>query len=201
MTEQHVACARTGALRRDCTKDHRRQPQRAPDRCILVRILRATVPWDDTAHRCVRVVWPWFRYFTLTGPVARGGQRNSFTIIICLIWVLATVSFGMAWADAYAVYVTYGATRDSMLGYIMGFGPEAGRWMGRRLAINYGLRLTVALNAMLAELINFREGLIVTVAWSQFHHRYGDAGCSGIASGLLLGFRCWVSSLASVCLC
>ncbi|KAF8915540.1 hypothetical protein CPB85DRAFT_1560164 [Mucidula mucida] len=95
----------------------------------------------------------------------------------------------MAWADAYAVYVTYGATRDSMLGYIMGFGPEAGRWMGRRLAINYGLRLTVALNAMLAELINFREGLIVTVwrCWVLWDRKWFVVGLPllGVISGLI----------------
>ncbi|KAF9004157.1 hypothetical protein BDZ89DRAFT_1145743 [Hymenopellis radicata] len=118
---------------------------------------------------------------TMQRIVARGGQRVYFTVAICLIWVFATVSFGMVWVDAYAIYVTYGATRDSMLGYIMGFGPEAGSWTGKRLAINYGMRITVALNAMLAELINIWR------CWVLWDRKWFVVGLPllGVISGLI----------------
>ncbi|KAF9019361.1 hypothetical protein BDZ89DRAFT_1208203 [Hymenopellis radicata] len=63
----------------------------------------------------------------------------------------------------------------------MGFGPEAGSWTGKRLAINYGMRITVALNAMLAELINIWR------CWVLWDRKWFVVGLPllGVISGLI----------------
>ncbi|KAF8988786.1 hypothetical protein BDZ89DRAFT_1200090, partial [Hymenopellis radicata] len=44
-------------------------------------------------------------------------QRIVLTIIICVIWALATVEIGISWGGLVSTYVTHGQSQNSVLGY------------------------------------------------------------------------------------
>ncbi|KAF9025734.1 hypothetical protein BDZ89DRAFT_1068097 [Hymenopellis radicata] len=91
--------------------------------------------------------------YTLSQIVAQGSrQRVAFIIIVCLIWALATIHLGIWWRGAYSTFVTHGESRDTMLGYRMGIGE--GNWTARDVTLQDVCWSAVALNVMIADLIN-----------------------------------------------
>ncbi|KAF8907153.1 hypothetical protein CPB85DRAFT_1312529 [Mucidula mucida] len=82
---------------------------------------------------------------TIRHIVARGEwhlRRIVLTGVVCLIWALATVNLGIYWNSLYTTYVAHSQTQDSLLRYIY------------ETDLNIVVRTTVAVNAMLAELMN-----------------------------------------------
>ncbi|KAF9012900.1 hypothetical protein BDZ89DRAFT_1167133 [Hymenopellis radicata] len=49
-------------------------------------------------------------------------QRIALTIIICIIWALATIEIGISWSGLVSTYVTHGQLQNSVLGYVMEYG-------------------------------------------------------------------------------
>ncbi|KAF9023608.1 hypothetical protein BDZ89DRAFT_1041571 [Hymenopellis radicata] len=78
--------------------------------------------------------------------------RIVLTVLVCVIWALATMYFGMIWNALYSTYVTHGQSQDSILGYLVGAGE--GALTPERLALNVVSKTAITVNAMLAELIN-----------------------------------------------
>ncbi|KAF9047061.1 hypothetical protein BDZ89DRAFT_1058124 [Hymenopellis radicata] len=92
---------------------------------------------------------------TLKQIVSRGEwprQRTILAILISLIWSVATVYTGLYWQGLYTTYVTHGQSEDSILGYLFEDGPE--NFSRKRLAINVTAYTAIAVNAMIAEVIN-----------------------------------------------
>ncbi|KAF9020243.1 hypothetical protein BDZ89DRAFT_1043503 [Hymenopellis radicata] len=86
-------------------------------------------------------------------------QRIALTIIICVIWALATFS-PMSPIDSHRT--------QTVLGYVMLDGD--GNWSKNRLVLNAFAYTAVALNAILAELIN------VWRCWELYNRNYLIAG-------------------------
>ncbi|KAF8911229.1 hypothetical protein CPB85DRAFT_1304331 [Mucidula mucida] len=104
---------------------------------------------------------------TLRQIAARGEwprQRQRLTVVICLIWLLATIHVGFDWNALYSVFVTHGQSRDSVLANAFGVGDE--NWSARRLAINIVGTTAMATNAMLAELTNIWR------CWELYNHNW-----------------------------
>ncbi|KAF9008669.1 hypothetical protein BDZ89DRAFT_1078783 [Hymenopellis radicata] len=87
----------------------------------------------------------------------------------------------MDWSGLYSTFVTFGQSRDSILGYILQVGD--GSWSKRKLAINIVADTTIALNGILAELVNIWR------CWELYHKNWfvvgfplaGVAGVSAIS--------------------
>ncbi|KAF9025742.1 hypothetical protein BDZ89DRAFT_1114132 [Hymenopellis radicata] len=79
-------------------------------------------------------------------------QRVALTVVVCLIWVLATLHLGIWWRGAYRTYVTHTQTRDAMLGFLMGIGE--GNWTSSDAAFQIISWTAVALNALIADITN-----------------------------------------------
>ncbi|KAF9002654.1 hypothetical protein BDZ89DRAFT_1241956 [Hymenopellis radicata] len=105
-------------------------------------------------------------------------QRIALTIIICVIWALATIHMGIVWNSLVSTFVTHGQSQNSVLGYIMIYGDE--NWSKKRLILNVFANMTIALNAILAELIN------VWRCWELYNRNYLIAGLPLLC--LLCGF-------------
>ncbi|KAF9012212.1 hypothetical protein BDZ89DRAFT_1142947 [Hymenopellis radicata] len=110
-------------------------------------------------------------------------QRIALTIIICVIWALATVYMGMSWNGLVSTFVTYGQSQNSVLGYVMDYGDE---WSTKRLVLNVFAQTIVALNAILAELINIWR------CWELYNRNYLIAG---------LPLLCVLCGLCEYCIC
>ncbi|KAF9030494.1 hypothetical protein BDZ89DRAFT_1037976 [Hymenopellis radicata] len=106
-------------------------------------------------------------------------QRIALIIIICVIWALATLHMGMSWNGLVSIYVTHGQSQNSVLAYIMVYGD--GNWSKKRLILDVFADSVIALNAILAELIN------VWRCWKIYNQNYL------IVSLLLLCVLCGLS--------
>ncbi|KAF9026952.1 hypothetical protein BDZ89DRAFT_1161059 [Hymenopellis radicata] len=91
-------------------------------------------------------------------------QRVGLTIVLCLIWAVATMSFGLSWNGIYTTYVTHGQSEDSVLGYISGIG--SGNFTPQRRALNILGMTATPFNVVLAELTNvWRCGVLYQHNW------------------------------------
>ncbi|KAF8894273.1 hypothetical protein CPB85DRAFT_1440569 [Mucidula mucida] len=95
-------------------------------------------------------------------------QGVTLTAIMCVIWALATVFMGISWHGMVSTYVTHGQSRDSSQAYIQAYGDE--NWSMKRRILTAVSKTAVALNAILAELINIWR------CWELYHRNWLVAG-------------------------
>ncbi len=88
-------------------------------------------------------------------------RRIALTLIICVIWALATVNVGLIWNALYATYVTHGQTQDTVLGYMFGIGQA--NFTPTRIAVNVLGPTSIFIIAVLAELTNVRIANVVII--------------------------------------
>ncbi|KAF9019355.1 hypothetical protein BDZ89DRAFT_1116799 [Hymenopellis radicata] len=113
---------------------------------------------------------------TVRQIVARGEwptQRILLTIVICVIWVFATVYAGMVWAECYVTFVSHGQSRESVLRYFL--------WSSNRLTLVAVRRTFITLNATIADLINIWR------CWVLYDRSWGIAVLPllGVVCGLI----------------
>ncbi|KAF9032004.1 hypothetical protein BDZ89DRAFT_1158687 [Hymenopellis radicata] len=105
-------------------------------------------------------------FMTVTKIAARHEwprKRVSMTILVCVIWALATVQVGLYWSGLYSAFVTNGQSQDAIIGYMWGLG---GSLTSQRLARNILCKTVVAVNVLMAELINIWR------CWEVYHRNW-----------------------------
>ncbi|KAF9020648.1 hypothetical protein BDZ89DRAFT_1072062 [Hymenopellis radicata] len=104
---------------------------------------------------------------TLRQIIARGEwhrRRIALTLVLCVIWALATVNVGLVWNALYATYVTHGQSQDAVLAYMFGIGQA--NFTPTRIAVNALGPTSIFVNAMLADFINIWR------CWELYHRNW-----------------------------